>query len=734
MHTGGGTLISLEVADATPDGLACVFSPWYQNAFSSTIIVGARFVSSAVIVCESPAADLGREIGISIGLHGTFSEDGQAETLSVSRPVLTSVTPDYMLLNGGTSISILGEDLGSQVNDLYAVFGPISPLSLRWLSTSEVEVISPATVAGSKSIYLAHALSAMSDPYAADATFFTPFEPSPLIPSVVPATRNSFVQLHASIGTILASVPACSASNPSFTLCREAVNIGGVLTRTHAPNFAILEIPGGGNQTVNVPQIAYVESSIPSTVQPPIAMTGGGTILFVSGDNFVSGMTSVRVGDVVLTIPHASHSWLSSALIRLEAPGGTYDDDETVYTSTAFVDSDAWSPGGIITYYNMPTLTNSTGSQLDVVEDGGRITTFTGHEFIGTRDLFCKFAEIQVRATIINGMSLTCVTPALPPGTSPVRVSNNMFDFSPYLNVESSPDDARIQVTSVSDFIANLNSVSGTFGPTSGGTLLTIDYIGAFPTVLGCKFHDRLGNGFVSDARTAHCVTPSSNAGFAQVQLASSVSAGSVYRSIGVQFEFQAAPELDVIFPEIGSVGGGTLLNIHGDNLIQSLSVAVHGSTLMPGSTVRGLSCRFGGGYTTAAIHVSSTIMRCETPTFSRALIDQALIVDVSTNVQEWTGSQIAFELVEDMTITSMSPAAGTRAGGTSVTIAGGYFSPDTPVWCKFGTTGPIHALFHGDGSVRCKSPAKGEGDVPVAISRGNAIDFVFDSSSIFKM
>jgi len=358
----------------------------------------------------------------------------------------------------------------------------------------------------------------------------------------------------------------------------------------------------------------------------------------------------------------------------------------------------------------------------------------TGSQFKTTRDLFCKFGEVHARATLISANSLTCVAPALGIGASPLRVSNNMLDYSSYLNIESSSDDTHNEVTTVEDFISQLESVSGAFGSSSGGSLVKFMFAQAPPAVLGCKFFTRVGNAVVLDSGNAVCVTPSNTAGFAPIQLSAGNAPGAVFGNTGVQFEFQSAPELDVIFPEIGLVGGGTLLNVHGDNLIQSLSVAAHGSTLMPGSTVRGLSCRFGGGYTVGAIHVSSTIMRCEAPAFSNALVDQALIVDVSTNAQEWTGSQIAFELVEEMNIRALSPIAGTRAGGTSVTIAGGYFSPDTPVWCKFGTTGPIHALFHGDGSVRCKSPAKGEGDIPVAISRGNAIDFAFDHSSIFKM
>jgi hypothetical protein len=189
-----------------------------------------------------------------------------------------------------------------------------------------------------------------------------------------------------------------------------------------------------------------------------------------------------------------------------------------------------------------------------------------------------------------------------------------------------------------------------------------------------------------------------------------------------------------MIFPDIGTVGGGTMLNVYGDNLIQSVDVVAHGSQLMPGTGLPGLSCRFGASYSTGAIHISSTIVRCETPTFHPGLINQPLVIDLSLDTVEWVGNHMAFEPISTNAVATISPTAGMRSGGTTVTFAG-YFSPEIPVWCKFGSIGPIQATFQGDGRVLCKSPAKAAGDIPIALSRGNAIDFAFDYvNSIFKM
>ncbi|CEF98066.1 Immunoglobulin-like fold [Ostreococcus tauri] len=736
IHTGGGTLVSIFLADAIESGIACMFSTWTQNSFSGRVVVDAHFISSSLIVCESPYAAPLTKVGLSAGLHGTTPENARVELESVSRPLITHVDPNNLFLDGGTAIGITGTDFGLQVQDLYGSVGTISPLSLRWLTADKVEAISPATYSGDKAVLLSHHLSARSEVYGTLMTFFKPFEPSPLIPDVVPARANAFVRLHALIGFLQSSVPSCNPADPKFSLCQEAINIGAIFTKTQPPNFAILEIPDT-QLTVNVPQLAYVESSSPTAVQPSISVTGGGTVAVVAGSNFVDGMTFVRVGDVAHAIPHASHSFVSSTLIRFEVPAGVNARRDSVYTSNAFADSESWvNSGDYTTFYNLPTLVASS-QPLVFVESGGAQVEIQGTGFQANRDLYCKFGEVHIKATYLSSISLECISPAMQVTSFPVRVSNNMLDYSRYVNVAAnagSDDDVSVHV--VGDFVNAVDTVNGEYGPTTGGTLFSVSFSSTPPAVISCKFASRLGTGFISDfpANTAKCVTPPSDAGFVPVLLASSLSAGALYSSTATQFEFLAAPEIDMVFPEMGFLGGGTLLNVHGDNLIQSLSVAAHGSPLMPGTLIEGLSCRFGGIYTVAAVHVSSTIMRCESPAFATSLVEVPLVIDLSVNALDWVGSQIAFEPIADAMISYLSPLAGSRAGGTTVTIAGGYFTPNAPVWCKFGATGPIHALFNGDGSVRCMSPAKYQGDIPVAISRGNANDFAFTTSTIFKM
>ena len=217
------------------------------------------------------------------------------------------------------------------------------------------------------------------------------------------------------------------------------------------------------------------------------------------------------------------------------------------------------------------------------------------------------------------------------------------------------------------------------------------------------------------------------------------------FTSFGVMFEYQAAAAPEVVFPPAGVVGGGPLVTVAGANFVASGqhwsyghgNVAqpgsgggmLVGSTSDPSAGVDALQCRFGGAYVTGATAISSALIRCETPTFSDAAVDRALATDVSINAgEDYAGAQTYFEPLAEAFVLSLEPRAGTCGGGTVVNVYGAGFTVDEPVWCKFGTTGPIPAEYASEGMVQCKSPAKAAMNVPLEVSRGNTFDMTRNS------
>jgi hypothetical protein len=256
----------------------------------------------------------------------------------------------------------------------------------------------------------------------------------------------------------------------------------------------------------------------------------------------------------------------------------------------------------------------------------------------------------------------------------------------------------------------------------------------------GCKFDQTLvpaSAGSVT-ASSASCRSPPHAAGFVAVEVRAGVAGN--FTVFGTTFEFQAPPRAETLFPPVGAAGGGTLVSVAGANFVDSGGGDSFGAPVTGASaaTPSGafasspLRCRFGGGAESAASFISSAVLRCETPAFAASAVDRALPVDVSLNGgKDFSSgtSRVAFEPLASPLVLSLEPRAGTAGGGTVVRVFGRGFTADAPVWCKFGTTGPIPAEYASEGAVRCKSPAKATASkIPVEVSRGNTVDLTTDA------
>ena len=368
-------------------------------------------------------------------------------------------------------------------------------------------------------------------------------------------------------------------------------------------------------------------------------------------------------------------------------------------------------------------------------------------------NLRCRFGSVAVAASsYVDANRVECVSPARAPDESAldvfraaslVAVAVNGRDFS---GLEASGSGTVFSYARRLE-VFGLDPVRG---PATGGTEVT---------VLGANFAEVGGGGAVEDAgrlflfecrfdRTtvasnvgsiaatraaAACVSPPrAAAGFVSVEIR--VGASGNFTVFGAAFEFQAPVSAETLFPSVGSAGGGTLVTVTGSNFVASTregSEATDGGGGAIAGTFRSsLRCRFGGGLDSAAAVVSSAVLRCETPGFATSALHRALAVDVSLNGgADFSGARTSFEAIAEPSVLALRPRAGAVGGGTVVMVFGGGFTPDAPVWCKFGTTGPIPAEFTGEGAVRCKSPAKAASSrIPVEVSRGNVLDLTRDA------
>lgn len=170
------------------------------------------------------------------------------------------------------------------------------------------------------------------------------------------------------------------------------------------------------------------------------------------------------------------------------------------------------------------------------------------------------------------------------------------------------------------------------------------------------------------------------------------------------------------VAPSTGPTSGGTAVTIGGT------------------SFAAGAAVKFGELPAASVEVISSTEIRAVTPPgpFDFA---STRAVDVTVTNPDGASAQKSFTwIVPPPSIASLSPAAGTRSGGTVVTIRGGGFSTAVPVNVMFGGVAATEVTVVDAVTLMARTPAHAPGfvDVAIATSKGSttaASAFRFASS-----
>ena len=157
------------------------------------------------------------------------------------------------------------------------------------------------------------------------------------------------------------------------------------------------------------------------------------------------------------------------------------------------------------------------------------------------------------------------------------------------------------------------------------------------------------------------------------------------------------APIIGSVAPSFGPAAGGTTITIFGSNLTGTTTVT------------------FGGVAGTSLTVLTDLALTVVTPLHAAGAVD----VVVTTPGGSATDAS-AFTYVAAASVTSISPATGTPAGGTSVTITGTGFNNATAV--RFGISPTFGFVLVSDTEITALTPAHTAGvvDVIVASPSGN--------------
>jgi hypothetical protein len=275
-------------------------------------------------------------------------------------------------------------------------------------------------------------------------------------------------------------------------------------------------------------------------------------------------------------------------------------------------------------YYAPESIISAAPSRGDAA--GGLRVTVTGTGFTllsgppgeGGDGAACRFAGVQVPATIVTSSLLACSAPRLRAGEAALEVSSNGADFT----------------ASGAAFVAAhapaVRAVSPTISSTVGGTGVTVLGSG-FVLGASCGFGDVWAPAEVVSSSKVLCISPTHAAGDVQLQVSlNEMEPG----ARTVRFAFRPPPLLRLLTPSIGSPTGGTAVTLLGENFedIDAL-------------------CFF-GRQPVAAAFVSSSMVSCVSPSAEVGYTD--LVVE--TNHADIRSNAMSFQVSTLPQVKPMNP------------------------------------------------------------------------------
>ncbi|HWE67430.1 MAG TPA: IPT/TIG domain-containing protein [Acidimicrobiales bacterium] len=477
-------------------------------------------------------------------------------------------------------------------------------------------------------------------------------EAPPTVTSVTPAggppAGGTTVTITGSGFTHASAVKFGTTAAKSFT-----INSDGSITAVSPAGTGVVDVtvtnPFGTSATSAADKFTYGTPPTISAggISPTSGTDKGGTPVTIMGTGFLTP-SAVSFGGVAATgVTVVSPTEITA--VTPPHPDGTVDVAVSDVNGTATA-TNAFT----FTAVPAPTINVNGITPLFGPLAGGTTVTIMGTNLTGTSEVDFG-ANKATGVTVVNSGEVTAITPpALAPG--PVSVSLTTPGGS---------------VTAAQKFtyepIPTINALSGIsplFGPTAGGTTVTITGTGFDPSYPTAVSFGGVASPTVTvlSTTTVTAVTPPHVAGSVSVALAD---AGSVNLPGGAVtatqlFTYVPPPTIAVtgISPVSGPITGGTFVTITGTGFAGPVSVT------------------FGGIAGSSPTVVNSTTVTVITPPHAVGAVP-VVLTDAGGTIQATQSFLYQSDIVN---VSGISPAFGPLAGGTVVTITGSGFDGTSTV------------------------------------------------------
>lgn len=406
-----------------------------------------------------------------------------------------------------------------------------------------------------------------------------------------------------------------------------------------------------------------------SGITPDAGASGGGTDVTVAGSGFEPG-ASVAVGgtpctnvlvrsDTSITCTTGSHA---AGMVSITV---TNSDDQSSSLANAYRYVDPRSAISSITPISGPVA-------------GGNDVTIDGNDFqSGARVTFDSVESTSV--TFDGAGQLHAVVPTHAAG------SVNLVVINP---------DGQASAPTTYTYVAApvVTSVNPASGPTAGGTSVTING------------NDFQANATVSIGGSACAVAGTTTATSIACTTGAYPTPGAYDVAVtngdgqpstqAVQYTYVAPPAVSSIAPTSGPTAGGTVVTITGSAFQNSAGVT------------------FDGSAATNVMYVSATELRATTPAHGWGPVN---VVVTNPDGQPSTQAIQYAYVAPAPTIATITPASGTTAGGTSVTIAGSGFLSGAAV--TIGGAAATNVTYVSAAELRATTPAGAAGGATVVVT-----------------
>ena len=615
--------------------------------------------------------------------------DGFKATLTsgfkyLAPPQVDSVTPNSCSILGGQSVLIAGSYFQDGAT---VMIGEKAASDIEIVSSTEIKVKAPPASAGKYDLKV-------KNPDGLQSTLVGGFEyiiPAPMINSIVPkdgpsaggisitiSGMNFFDGATVTIGgnepsqvevTSSDRITAILPPAPDFSQGEGAAEI--VVTN---PDEQSATLSGGFTYFVKVPGI--------TSITPESGPTTGRIAIAIKGEHFLSGVTVTIGGFSALDVNVVSASEVNATI-----PTGTAGTADVVLTHPNWASPVTLSDE--FTYIAQPPQVDSVEPPRGKVA-GGTAISIIGNYFIDGATVTIG-GNPATDVAFVSSIKITAKTPQIPPthplprgGTVDVVITN--------------PDSQSGTLSDGFTYIPlpTVTAVSPDFGPTPGGTKVTItgsDFVeGANVTIGGNDATD-----VVVLSTKIFAKTPAGSAGLANVVVNNPASQSGTLTG---GFTYIPHPAVTAISPQRGPVIGGTEITITGENFVD-------------GATVR-----IGGISATDAQILSGTKIRAITPPFNRqsSIVNRQSVDVLVTNPASLSDTLTGgFTYVPPPVVTAISPQRGPVVGGTEITITGENFQDGANV--KIGENPATDVAFVSATTITAQTPQGSAGNADVVLT-----------------